>query len=253
MKFKFRFKQSADQDITTIYIDGEVGQDLWKELFLGEKSENTIEEFRKKLADVTTSKIRVVINSYGGDVKDGISMMDELLKFDGEVETVVEGLTASVATVISQGAGTGLRKMSKNALMLVHQAMVGICGWMNRNKIEQIQRNLETVNNHAARIYAERCGKDQQYFLDLMAENNGDGIWLTADEALEHGLIDEIIDYSTPADDIGAGQHNLKSMNGMDIIHATAHLPEIPKGKLAALKNARSREIQLLTLKYPTS
>ncbi len=251
--FKFKFVNNADADTTTIYVDGTIGRDFWEEYFTGEKSENTIKEFRKKLAAVETSKVNVVINSYGGDVKDGISIMDELAKFKGDVTTIVEGMTASAATLISQGASQGKRQMSKNALFLVHQAMIGICSYLNANKAQRLAADIEKITDHAAQIYASRSGRDKEYFRNLMNESDGEGIWLTADEALEHGLIDEVIDYASQRDDEGESTAATNKA-GMSLLHATINLPEIPEEKLAAsLKSARSREIELIKLKGKVS
>jgi len=256
MNLKFRFVNKADQDVTVIYIDGTIGRDIWEEWMTGKKSENTIEEFRKKLAEVTTTAVHVIVNSFGGSLRDGISIMDEIYKFQGDVETYIEGMTASSGSIIPQGAKKGKRKMSKNALLLIHQVMLPVCEWLNQNKADIYLKDLQKTSDHVAGIYADRSGKDKQYFIDLMNQANGDGVWLTADEALEHGLIDEIVDY---AHDAGEGDNgsedSVQNIAGMELIHAAQSLPPIPEEKLAALsaRDARSRQIQLLMLKRKAS
>jgi ATP-dependent Clp endopeptidase proteolytic subunit ClpP len=251
--FKLKFVNNADSDTTTIYVDGTIGRDFWNEYMFGEKPENTIEAFRKKLKEVTTTKLVVVINSYGGDVRDGISIMDELTKFNGEVTTIVEGMTASAATLISQGASKGKRQMSRNAVFLVHQVMQGVCTYLNANKARRIADEVEKLTDHVAQIYANRSDNDKQYYRELMDRADGDGEWLTADQALECGLIDEVIDYASQRDDEGESTAATNKA-GMSLLHATMNLPEIPEEKLAAsLKSARSREIELIKLKGKVS
>ena len=171
--------------VVEIDIDGNIGFDWWSE----GSEQNTKERMKaelKAIDEIKASKIIVNINSYGGDVNHGISIHDLLKANKAEVETRVTGMTASAATVIAQAGD--VRTMSDNALYLVHNASSGV--WGNKNALKAVINDLDKVDGRLANLYAKRSGKDAEHFQNLMEESNGEGVWLTADEALDNGLID---------------------------------------------------------------
>lgn len=195
MKFpvmNITIRNEAESGEAVIDIDGAIGFDIMKWLE-GEEQQNTKEAVKEKLKEISglqASRITVNINSLGGDVNDGISIHDLLAQHDAEIVTNINGMTASAATVIAQAGGT--RRMSANALYLIHNSWTFAMG--NRNEMLKMAEELEQIDGIMANIYARRGGKDRAYFLDLMNEDEGAGIWLTADEAKEHGLIDEVFE-----------------------------------------------------------
>lgn len=236
----------TEPDVTLLRINGNIGRDFWTEWMTGEKSENTIEEFQKKLDAVTTPKIRVEINSYGGDLRDGISIHDALVKHPAQVETLIEGLSASAATIIAQAGN--VRKMSSNALYLIHRAMFGIAGYYNQNDLDSFATELKTMDSVILNIYTKRSGKAQADVETLLDVNTGHGRWISAEEALEQGLIDEIIDNTASQDGSAANMRN--QAPSLEAIAALRDLPQVPKELLekVASKDARNRTLQILTL-----
>ena len=167
-----------------IDIDGPIGEVMFEE---GTTKQGIRTQLRE-ISDIDAEKIIVNISSPGGSVDHGLAIHDLLASHEAEVETNVIGMTASASTVIAMAGNT--RKMSDNALMLIHQARIFML--VNDAKIEDIQDSLRTIDKRVAKIYAKRSGESVETFLNKMAEKGGDGVWLTAEEALELGLIDEI-------------------------------------------------------------
>lgn len=64
----------------------------------------------------------------------------------------------------------------------------------NANDFEALAKDLQKTDKVISNIYAKRGNKDQAFYLDLMNENNGDGRWLDADEAVEFGLVDNSVE-----------------------------------------------------------
>lgn len=170
-----------------IDIDGEIG---WVSYDGDEYQWNTAPAIKKKLKEIAkldADKIIVNINSLGGFVDDGLAIHDALAQHPAEIETRVTGMTASAATIIAQAGD--IRKMSDNALYLIHHAWGLAIG--NVFEIEGAIDDMKQIDKRIAKIYAKRSGKSEEEFLELMGEQNGAGRWIDADEAKEYGLIDE--------------------------------------------------------------
>lgn len=180
-------REEGEQTVAELTIDGIIGEDF----FNPEDDQNTKQKMREQLREVDAiqaDKIVVNISSLGGDVDHGLAIHDLLAANSARVETNVIGMTASAATIIAQAGDE--RFMSDNALYLVHRAWT--MGMGNANDFQALADDLITLDDRISNIYAKRSDKDQQDFLDLMNESNGDGIWISAEEAKEFGLIDSI-------------------------------------------------------------
>lgn len=211
------YKIRNKADALEIDIDGDIGPS-WG--WFDEGGDNTKEHVKALLKDIANSaasQIVVNINSVGGDVNHGISIHDLLAGHKAKVITIVHGMTASAATIIAQAGDT--RKMSANALYLIHPAST--IAWGNCNAMEEALTSLKKVDETLANIYAKRTGKSAEEITDLMNRFDGNGEWLTADEALDLGLIDEIIE------PMKAVAH----VNAKDL--ARLGLPQIPSNKLS--------------------
>lgn len=174
--------------VATIDIEGTIGMPNFTE----SDKVATYEEFKSKIVEVKSAnprKVVVNIRSTGGDVNDALLIYDAL-KEVSNVETICYGYTASAATIIAQAAAKGKRKMSANGLYLIHQASTYADG--NANELDAKADLLKKTDERIAAIYAEASGRPAEEFVALMSENNGNGKWLNAEEALAAGLIDEI-------------------------------------------------------------
>ena len=180
-------------DTIVIDIEGDIGYDSY-DWWTGEITKGTTkEQVAKLLKDVSNSaasQIIVNINSYGGDVNHGISIHDMLAAHKAKVTTNVNGMTASAATIIAQAGD--VRKMSSNSLYLVHKA--SMLSWGNSNDIKEALSALDKVDGTIAGIYAKRSGKTADVMLEVMNRFDGRGEWLTAQEAVDLGLIDEVVE-----------------------------------------------------------
>ena len=176
--------------IATIDIEGTIGAPDYS----GSGKVATYEEFKTKIteiADLNVRKVVVNIRSTGGDVNDALLIYDALKATNRKVETICYGYTASAATIIAQAAAKGKRKMSANGLYLIHQASTYADG--NANELDAKADLLKKTDERIASIYSTASGRPAEDYAALMAENNGNGKWLSAEEALSYGLIDEII------------------------------------------------------------
>lgn len=178
----------GDKRQATIDIEGVIGFEPWWEDDKKTTTKELMKNELKRIANLDVDTIKVQINSYGGDVNHAVSMHDLLVESKAKVITEVHGHTASAATIIAQAGNT--RRMSSTALYLTHQAQTIAMG--TADDMEATKKTLDTINNQIAEIYAKRSGKSVAEMREVMDRNNGLGEWITADEALELGLIDEI-------------------------------------------------------------
>lgn len=143
-------------------------------------------DFVKDLAAVDMdAPLTVRINSEGGSVFDGIAIMNSLRAHAGKVTVVVDGIAASIASVVAMGGDEIV--MNKNAQMMVHNAWGGGIG--SAADLQKIADGLRSMSTNIAGIYAERAGgtvADWQAVMD--AET-----WYSAEETVAAGLADMTI------------------------------------------------------------
>ena len=130
--------------------------------------------------------LEVHINSGGGDVFDGITISNAIRAHKGPVTTIVDGIAASIASVIAQ-AGVD-RVMQPGSMMMIHDAFGGCIG--NAAEMAKMAATLDQVSNNLADIYAAHSGQSAEQWRDAMRAET----WYTADEAVAAGLADRVGD-----------------------------------------------------------
>lgn len=143
------------------------------------------------LDGVATPNLRVELNSPGGSVFDGIAIYNVLRSHDAHVTVRVDGLAASIASVIAQAGDT--RIMQPASQMMIHNAHGLVVG--DRTDHGDMAKLLEQQDGVIAGIYAARSGRDASEFRALM----DDETWLTDQAAVDLGLADHVGEPNTPA------------------------------------------------------
>ena len=190
-------KITIRNEAQTCYIDIEGTIGISEENQRGGSSSSvaTFEAFRRevaRIAEVAATSVVVNIRSTGGDVNDALLIYEALQALDARITTRCYGYTASAATIIAQAANKGCREISSNAMYLIHKSTCAIDG--NAESLESRAELLRKTDERLAHLYALHGGDSAENYALLMGENNGEGRWLTAQEAVEAGLADKIID-----------------------------------------------------------
>lgn len=173
-----------------ININSYIGYPISKEYIAG------------KLKECKGKPCAVRINSYGGSVMHALDIRQQFIDH-GDVTCYVYGMTASAATILTMGAKKIV--MSRYAMALIHQCSGHVFEWDSMNAeqmkalIEKYRKqlvDLETIDGVIANIYSARCKRKVKEVAGTMAK----AAWLTADECLAFGLIDEIMEDGEKAD-----------------------------------------------------
>jgi ATP-dependent Clp protease protease subunit len=151
------------------------------------ETSNLVQDTIDKIKAANPSTIKVVINSLGGDVMIGLALYNYIKNYKAAKEVDILGFAASIASIMAMVADPGKLRMGKSTFMIIHAAWSYAAG--NAKEMRKQADDLDKVTNELAGIYAQRSGKDAKYFTDLWADGD---YWMTATEAKELGLADEI-------------------------------------------------------------
>ena len=131
--------------------------------------------------------ITMHIDSPGGSVKSGLSMVDVMQYITCDIRTVNTGMAASMGSVLL-GAGTkGKRASLRFSKTMLHQTSGGAGGNIQDARINFIE--WEKTNKILFQLLGEFCGKTAEQ----VTEDAQRDFWLSADEAVEYGIIDEVV------------------------------------------------------------
>lgn len=178
--------------------DGERGYDIYSRLledriiFLGEEvneaTANVIVAQLLHLANEDPDKdIQLYINSPGGVVYDGLAIYDTMQYIKPDVQTIGIGLQASMGAFLLSSGAKGKRFVLPNARVMIHQPSSGTQGKVTDQEISL--REAMELKERLAKIIAGNTGQK----LDKVKADMERDYWMSADEALGYGVVDEVI------------------------------------------------------------
>lgn len=181
---------------------GERSYDIYSRLlkeriiFLGEEVNDTsasivVAQLLFLEAEDPEKDIQIYINSPGGSVTAGMAIYDTMQYVKCDVSTICIGMAASMGAFLLAGGTKGKRMALPNAEIMIHQPSGGSQGQATEIEIaaKHILRTKEKLN----KIFAANTGRDYEV---IAADTERDN-WKTAQEALEYGLIDKVIENRT--------------------------------------------------------
>jgi ATP-dependent Clp protease protease subunit len=131
--------------------------------------------------------IQIYFNSPGGSVHAGLGIYDTMQYINSDVATICTGMAASMAAVLLCAGTKGKRSALKHSRVMIHQPMGGTQG--QASDIEITTREIIKLRNELYTIIANHSGKK---FEDVEKDSDRDH-WMTGQEALEYGMIDEVL------------------------------------------------------------
>ncbi|HFZ8985786.1 TPA: head maturation protease, ClpP-related [Streptococcus pyogenes] len=173
-----RIEASSQADGTAkLYLAGTVG--AWYDGI-------TFKEVRQAMSEISSDTVEVHINSYGGDMFEGIAIKNYLKQLDKTVIVVIDGIAASAASVIAM-AGDAI-KMPKDTQIMIHNPWTWAAG--NAKELRKIADDLEKSQTSIEESYLAHFKGTRDELKALLDEETS----LTAEEAVMLGLADELIE-----------------------------------------------------------
>lgn len=217
--------QTADS--ADIYLYDEISP--WLQ---GTSAQGVIAQLRN-LKDVKT--LNVHINSPGGSVFEGVAIYNALARHPGDVIVHVDGLAASIASVIML-AGKEIR-IAENAMVMIHDPS---CGCFGGSKDLRKQADvLDMIKDSIVNVYTARTGKKRETVAKMMTEET----WMTAEDAVKEKFADSKVKAMKVAACFDVKNFGFtKTPNTL-----TAPIPE-PDKTTTTPSNSRSRERKLALL-----
>lgn len=139
------------------------------------------------LDNVSKDDITLHIDSPGGSVKSGLSMVDVMEYIQSDIRTINTGMAASMGSVLL-GAGTkGKRSSLKHSRTMLHQSSGGFSGNIQDAEVDWVE--WKKINQELFELLGKYCGKTAA----KVKKDATRDFWLTAQEAVDYGIIDEVI------------------------------------------------------------
>ncbi len=177
---------------------GERSYDIFSRLlndrivFLGEEVNDTtaslvVAQFLFLEAQDPDKDIQFYINSPGGSITSGMAIYDTMQYIKCDVSTICIGLAASMGAFLLSSGAKGKRFALPNSEIMIHQPSAGTQGQVTDMAIHL--RRIEKIKDRINAIMAENTGKSVEVVRDACERDN----FMSAQEAVEFGLIDKII------------------------------------------------------------
>lgn len=142
----------------------------------------TAADFKAQIAG--KGRLRLRINSPGGDVFDGITIFNDLVDHPAPVDVEVVGVAASAASIIAM-AGDRIT-IAENAFLMIHNAWT--IGLGDRHDMLEVSEVLEQIDGAIADTYAARTGGDREEIVRMMDEET----WMKGEAAVDVGFADDV-------------------------------------------------------------
>lgn len=160
---------------------------LWVAGVVNDNMSTVVQAQLMYLDTVEKKDITMHIDSPGGSVKSGLSMVDVMRYIKSDVATVNTGMAASMGSILLSSGTKGKRSSLNFSKVMIHQVSSGAQGHIEDNRISQMES--EKYNYILFKMLSENSGRSFDEVLESARRDN----WLNSQEALEFGFIDEII------------------------------------------------------------
>jgi ATP-dependent Clp protease protease subunit len=180
------FSAAKKGETAELYLYDAIGKDPWSGT--GIDPQDVVKEIQ---AAKGSDALNVHLNSPGGFVFDGIAIYNAIRAFDGPRTVYVEGLAASIASVIALAGDEVVT--NEGGTWMIHDPMGGLFSWGTADQIEDDARKtiqpLRKIRETLIDIYVTQTGRSISEVSAWMSAET----WMTADEAKERGFTDEVV------------------------------------------------------------
>lgn len=153
-----------------------------------EESETSASHIKQILEEnANATQINLYINSYGGSVKEGLGIFNQLKRHTAQKVAYIDGFACSIASVIAMACDKVV--MGPNSLMMIHHASMS--AWGNSEELRKAANDLDVIDKASCSSYLLKAqDKLDEETLNQLLDNQ---TWLNAEQCLQYGLCDEIV------------------------------------------------------------
>ncbi|MEG1331197.1 MAG: Clp protease ClpP [Eubacterium sp.] len=181
MKKSKYYEMVENENEADIFIFGDICEWAWESY--GEKSATMfINEFNALQSDA----VNVHINSYGGEVKEGLAIHNLLKQSNKKIKTFCDGFACSIASVIFMAGDE--RFMNAASLLMIHNPWTYTTG--NAEEMRKQADDLDKIGKASQNAYIERINISEEKLKELLNEET----WITPEEAVEMGFATNIVE-----------------------------------------------------------
>jgi len=207
-----KYYQVATQEAeASIHIYGDIVSDGW-DCF---DSDVTSFGLVKEIEALDVDAVNVYINSYGGEVAEGLAIYNALRRHKAKVKTYCDGFACSAASVVFMAGDE--RVMSTASLLMIHNAWMWTAG--DPNELRKQADDLEKITQASINAYLTHVNVNEEELRQMLNEET----WLSASDALEKGFCTMIVE--DPASKKAANQSVKKKLVQL-ILNSKEPIPE---------------------------
>ena len=161
-----------------VYLYGDVG--AWDEV--------NVADFKAQLEGVDSEKpLNIHISSYGGEVNEGLTIASIIKQHKGKTKAIIDSWACSIASIIACSCDE--LEMYPSSMLMIHNALC--CAYGNAKELREQADVLDKISNSLKTVYLEKS--NGKLDIDKITELMDAESWLSAQECLEYGLCDKII------------------------------------------------------------
>ncbi len=216
----WQFRNEANSDEAELLLYDEIASSTWY------GDEVTPKQFADDLRAIGGKALKLRINSPGGDVFAAQAIYNQLKAYTGTITAYIDGMAASAATIVTCAADKVI--MPDNAIFMIHNPLVGVCGYLNEQDLAGMSKQLEVVKQTIVNAYLKKCGVDEKKLAKMMDEET----WMSAEEALNYGFVDEVAESGNITNSISNGMLFVNTVScSLDRFHNQKQLHAVLSGK----------------------
>lgn len=187
---KMFFQLVKNNDVADLDIYGDIAKRWWDD---DATDSSSLSKQLEEIGDV--SQINVHINSYGGEVAEGLAIYNALRRHGAKIRTTCDGFACSIASVIFMAGDE--RVMSDASLLMIHNAWTSAYG-VNAADLRKLADDMDTITQASKNAYMSRVNIDEKRLGELMDAES----WILPTDAIEMGFateVEEFEDASAPS------------------------------------------------------
>mgnify|MGYP004668991195 CR=1 FL=1 len=185
-KAVYQIVENAETRTADINIYGDItsAAELYRNWGCSE-GEVSARDVKQAIEGLDVDTINVYINSYGGEVAEALAIYSSLKRHSAQIHTFCDGFACSAATIVF--CAGDVRTMGAIALLMIHNCM-SYLGYANSEEMRKAAEDNDKINQSSIEAYKSVCNLTE----DETKEKMNAETWMTAQEAMNYGFVDEL-------------------------------------------------------------